>query len=95
MIVSSDLSCISQVASTVKKVNGIVGLFKRTVGFSRTSIFSTLYKSLVRLVLEYAAPVCSPLYLVKNMDEEQMCSKKSVENCRETETRRNAIKRTL
>jgi hypothetical protein len=66
VIVSSDLSWSNQVASTVKKANRIVGLIKRTIGFSSTSIFSTLYKSLVRPVLEYAAPVWSP-YLVKDV----------------------------
>ena len=67
VIMTSNLSWSNQVASSVKKANRILGLIKRTVGsFTPTSTFTTLYKSLVRPLLEYAAPVCSP-HLVKDI----------------------------
>jgi hypothetical protein len=67
VIMTSNLSWSNQVASSVKKANRILGLIKRTVGsFTPTSTFTTLYKSLVRPLLEYAAPVCSP-HLMKDI----------------------------
>jgi hypothetical protein len=67
VIMTSNLSWSNQVASSVKKANRILGLIKRTVGsFTSTSTFTTLYKSLVRPLLEYAAPVWSP-HLVKDI----------------------------
>ena len=44
----------------------IIGLIKRTIGSVNKKIFSTLYKALVRPILEYASPVWCP-YLVKNL----------------------------
>ena len=64
--VSSDLSWIDEVNVTVNKANKLLGLVHRTVGSSNSGAFSTLYKSLVRPVLEYAAPVWNP-YLVKDV----------------------------
>ena len=46
--------------------NKVLGLLKRTVGSKNKEIFSMLYKSLVRLILEYACPVWSP-HLVKDI----------------------------
>ena len=51
---------------TVNKANKLLGLIYRTVGLSNRGAFSMLYKSLVRPVLEYPAPVWSP-YLCKNI----------------------------
>ena len=50
---------------TVNKANKLLGLAYRTVGLSNPGAFSTLYKSLVRPVLEYAAPAWNP-YLAKD-----------------------------
>ena len=67
VIMTSNLSWSNQVASSVKKANRILGLIKRMVGsFTPTSTFTTLYKSLVRPLLVYAAPVWSP-HLVKDI----------------------------
>ena len=49
----------------VNKANEVVGLLKRTVVSKNREIFSMLYKSLARPVLEYACPVWSP-YLLKD-----------------------------
>ena len=64
--VSSDLPWSDQVNVTVNKANKLLGLVHRTVGSSNSGAFSALYKSLVRPVLEYAAPVWNP-YLVKDV----------------------------
>ena len=42
---------------TINKANKLLGLVFRAEGSSNPGAFSTLYKSLVRPVLEYAAPV--------------------------------------
>ena len=63
--VSRDLSWSNHVDAIVNKANKVVGLLKRTVGSKNREIFSMLYKSLFRPILEYACPVWSP-YLVKD-----------------------------
>ena len=64
-MVSSDLSWSEHVIVTVNKTNEILGLVHRTVGSSNPDAFSTLYKSLVRPVLEYAPPAWKP-FLAKD-----------------------------
>ena len=66
VMVSSDLSWSKHVDYTVNKANKVLGLLKRTIGGKNKEIFSMLYKSLVRPILEYASPVWSP-YLVKDI----------------------------
>ena len=51
---------------TVNKANKLLGLVYRAEGSSNPGTFSTLYKSLVRPILEYAAAVWNP-YLVKDV----------------------------
>jgi hypothetical protein len=43
-----------------------LGIIKRTVGTRNQYVFSTLYKTLVRPIIEYATPVWSP-YLAKDI----------------------------
>ena len=50
----------------VNKANQVLGLIRRSVGTANTTTFSLLYKTLVRPLLEYAAPVWNP-YLVKDI----------------------------
>ena len=57
---SRDLSWSNHMDVIVNKANKVLGLLKRTVGSKNKEIFSTLYKSFVRLILEYACPVWSP-----------------------------------
>ena len=66
VLISSDLSWSAQVHAVVHKANRILGVVYRTLGPSNVEAFSTLYKSLVRPVLEYAVPVWCP-YLVKDI----------------------------
>ena len=65
VIMSRDLSWSNHVDTLVNKANKVLGLLKRTIGSKNREIFSVLYRSLVRPLLEYASPVWSP-YLVKD-----------------------------
>ena len=62
---SRDLSWSNHVDTLVNKANKVLCLLKRPVGSKNRKIFSVLYRSLVRPLLEYASPVWSP-YLVKD-----------------------------
>ena len=56
IMVTSDLSWSEHVNVTVNKAKKLLALVHRTVSLLNPGVFSMLYKSLVRLVLEYAAP---------------------------------------
>ena len=45
---------------TINNANKVLGIIKWTVGTSNRHVFSTLYKSFVWSILEYAIPVSSP-----------------------------------
>ena len=64
--ITRDLSWGNHINITVTKANKILGSIKRSVGTANANVFSMLYKSLVRPILEYAAPVWCP-YLVKDI----------------------------
>ena len=64
--ISHDLSWTLYVVEVVSKACKVLGLIKRTIGSANKEIFSTLYKALVRPILEYASPAWCP-YLVKNI----------------------------
>ena len=64
--ISHDPSWTLHVVEVVNKANKVLGLIKRTIGSVNKEIFSTLYKVLVRPILEYASPAWCP-YLVKNI----------------------------
>ena len=64
--ISSDLSWGMHVFAMVNKANMVLGIIKRSIGTKNKDAFSQLYKSLVRPILEYAAPVWSP-YLIKDI----------------------------
>ena len=54
------------VSATVKKANMVLGIIKRSIRTNNQDVFSQFYKSLVRPIIEYAAPVWSP-YLIKDI----------------------------
>ena len=64
--ITKDLSWGIHISMTVNKANKTLGAIKRSVGIANTKVFSMLYKSLVRPILEYAVPVWCP-YLVKDI----------------------------
>ena len=68
VIMANDLTWTKHVNGTDHNANKVVGLLKRTVGSKNKDIFSILYKSLVRPILEYASPVWSP-HLAKDIHE--------------------------
>lgn len=65
VLISSDLSWSAQVNAVVKKANKMLGIVYRALGRTNQEAFSTLYKALVRPILEYAAPACP--YLVEDI----------------------------
>ena len=64
--ISKDLSWDNHISITVSKANNLLGLIKRFVGTTNVNVFSTLYLSLVRPILEYSVPIWCP-YLVKDI----------------------------
>lgn len=66
VLISSDLSWSAQVHAIVHKANRILGVIYRTLGPSNIEAFCTLYKTLVKPMLEYATPVWCP-HLVKDI----------------------------
>ncbi len=66
VIISSDLSWSKHVEEIVNKANKVLGLITCIVGNRNKDVFSLLYKSLVRPILEYACPLWDP-HLVKNI----------------------------
>ena len=62
--ISFDLSWGMHVFAMVNKANMVLGIIKRSIRPNRQDVFSQLYESLVRPILEDAAPVWSP-YLIK------------------------------
>ena len=63
-----DVKWSKYVEEIVHKANKVLGLLKRTLGGKNKDIFSILYKTLVRPILEYACPVWSP-HLAKDIHE--------------------------
>ena len=57
---ANDLKWSKHVEQIAHKANRELGLLKHTVGGKNKDIFSNLYKTLVRPILEYAYPVWSP-----------------------------------
>ena len=66
ILITSDLWWSAQIYAVVHKANRSLGVVYRTLGPSNVEAFSTLYKTLVRPILEYAIPVWCP-YLVKDI----------------------------
>ena len=55
--ISKDLTCCEHISTIVNKANQVLGLTRRTIGTANTKTFLLLYKTSVRPLLEYAAPV--------------------------------------
>ena len=66
VVITKDLSWGNHVSMTVNKANKVLGSIKRSVGTANINVFSMLYKSLVRPILECASPVWCP-YLAKDI----------------------------
>ena len=64
--ITRDLSWSNHISITVNKANKVLGSIKRSVGTANANVFSMLYKSLVRPILKYAAPVWCP-YLTRDI----------------------------
>ena len=64
--ISYNLSWSDHIHELVNKANKVLGVIKGLLGSNSVNEFSLLYKSLVRLILEYVAPVWCP-FLVKDI----------------------------
>jgi len=64
VMITKHLSWGNHISMTVNKADKVLGSIKRSVGTANANVFSMLYKSLVRPILEYAVPVWCP-YLAK------------------------------
>ena len=58
--ITSNLSRSMQANKCANKANSVLGFIRRTVGPKNAELFSKLYKSLVRPILEYCSPVWCP-----------------------------------
>ena len=67
VVVDSRLSFKSQVASVVKKANSMTGILVRNFKHLDPNTFTTLYKAIVRPVIEYGSPVWAP-HTVQDQD---------------------------
>jgi len=63
VIVSDDLKWEKQCSQTVAKANKVLGLIKRNFTDRSKETIIPLYKSLVRLHLEYCCPILNPHYI--------------------------------
>ena len=66
LTISSDLSWGKHVLATVNEANMVLDLIRRSIETNNQDVFLQLYESLVRPILECAAPVWSP-YLIKDI----------------------------
>ena len=64
--ISHDPSWSDHIHDVINKASRVLGVIKRVLGSKSRTEFSLLYKSLVRPILEYAAPVWCP-FLVKDI----------------------------
>ena len=70
--ISYNLSWSDHIHELVNKANKVLGVIKRLLGSNSVNEFSLLYKSLVRLILEYAAPVWCPFLVKDNVSLEKV-----------------------
>ena len=59
-VTNYDLTWSKHVSYIVNKANKVLGIIRRSPGNDNQYAFSCLFKSLVRPILEYAAPIWSP-----------------------------------
>jgi hypothetical protein len=59
---TDDLKSSKQCAQAYTKANRVLGMTNRTITYKSTDILLSLYKTLVRPLLEYCTPVWSPHY---------------------------------
>ena len=85
VVVDDKLKFDKQVAERVKKANGILASIKRTIKFINKEVFLTLYKSLVRPLLETAGAIWSPNLIkqVKMLENVQRRATKLVQTIKD------------
>ena len=76
IIINQDLKWDNQVDNCVKKANRVNGFIARNIGNKTKDIILPLHKSLVRPLVEFAAPLWSP-DLVKHINKIERVQRKS------------------
>ena len=94
LTINYDLSWGKHVSYIVNKANKVLGVIKRLLGNDIRHAFSCLFKSLVRPILEYAAPVWSP-YQKRTDWILGKSAKKSITVSLKAKARRNDLRRPL
>jgi len=62
VITTDNLKSFSNCQAVYSKANRMLGMIKRTIVYKSPDILLTLYKTLVRPLLEYCTPAWSPHY---------------------------------
>ena len=78
--ITRDLSRGNHISITVNKANKVLGSIKRSVGTANTNVFSMLYKSLVRPILQICG-TCLVSLPCKGHPCPQECTAKSIKTC--------------
>ena len=78
VIIDDKLSFEDHISQIVKKANSLVGITRRTFDYIDKNVFKAIFTSIIRPILEYAAPVWNPKkkFLIDIIEK---CSNKSNE----------------
>ena len=60
IIIDDKLSFEDHISQIVKKANSLVGITRRTFDYIDKNVFKAIFTSIIRPILEYAAPVWNP-----------------------------------
>ena len=78
--ITSNLSWSMQANKCANKANSVLGFIRRAMGPNNPELFSKLYKSLVRPILEYCSPVWFP-HLEKDSNTLEKVQRKASSKC--------------
>ena len=79
VIVDETLKFEKQISERIKKANSVLASIKRTIRYMDKSVLTMLYKSIVRLILEFCGAVWNP-HLTQTRKADQIDRKRSKES---------------
>ncbi len=82
VLLASSMTFSKHCAKSAAKANSMVGLIKTTFTSVNTSVLTTLYKTMVRPIMEYASCIWSP-YLIKDINLLENVQKRATRICPE------------